>query len=304
MSITIVEVAPRDGFQSIGPWIPTWRKLAIITALARAGLNRIEIGSFVSPKAIPQLADTAELLRGCEAIEGLDAQILIATRRRAEDALAAGARHLSFVLSVSAAHNQNNVRRSPAQSAAEYAEIAALLPPGTKIRLNLATAFDCPFTGRVAMADTLAVLADVAHVVPGAEIALCDTTGRVTPDHVGQLFAMAQDRFPGVHWNFHGHDTYGLGVANVLAAIGAGVRSIDAAAAGLGGCPYAPGATGNVATEDVVWTLSRMNIETGINLARLLAVAHEAAALAGAQPGGRARQALAASARAPVAEAV
>jgi len=295
MSITIVEVAPRDGFQSIGPWIPTGRKMALITALAHAGLNRIEIGSFVSSKAIPQLADTAELLRGCAAIDGLDAQILIATRRRAEEALAAGARHLSFVLSISPAHNQNNVRRSPAQSVAEYAEIAALLPAGTKMRLNLATAFDCPFTGRVAMADTLALLEDVAGIVPGAEIALCDTTGRVTPDHVEQLFNAAMAQFSGVTWNFHGHDTYGLGVANVLAAVRAGVHSIDAAVGGLGGCPYAPGATGNVATEDVVWTLTRMNIETGIDLEKLLAVAHEAAALPGAQAGGRARHALAAS---------
>ena len=296
MKVSIVEVGPRDGFQSIGPWIATERKLSMIRALLETGLRRIEIGSFVSPKAIPQLSDTPLVLKASQSWPGLDAQVLVATARRAEEALIAGCRHLSFVLSVSKTHNQSNVRRDPAASVEDYAAIVGMMPAGTAMRLNLATAFDCPFDGRVKMDETLALLAELVPIFPDAEIALCDTTGRVTPDHVEALFAAAETRFPGLRWNFRGHDTYGLGVANVLAALRASVRSIDAAVGGLGGCPYAPGATGNVATEDVVWTLHRMGIETGIDLGRLLPVAEEAAALPGAQSGGRARLAMAATA--------
>ncbi len=233
-----------------------------------------------------------------KSLEGLDASVLVPTVRHAERALAAGANHLVFVLSVSEAHNRSNVRRSPAESAAEYARLVALLPSGMKLRLNVATAFDCPMTGRIDQAAVLALLSDLVPIAPWAEVGLCDTTGRAAPAQVAGLFVAAMQRFPSASaWAFHGHDTYGLGAANVLAAWQAGVRVIDSSCAGLGGCPFAPGATGNVATEDVVWMMHGMDVATGVNLDRLCAVAERLVALPGAQTGGRVRQALAASVR-------
>lgn len=296
-SVSIVEVGPRDGFQSIGPLIPAARKIELLTALFEAGMRRVEATSFVSPTAVPQLADAAEIVAAAAALPGLDSQVLVPTARQAERALAAAAGHLSFVLSVSDAHNRSNVRRSPAESAAEYRAIAAMLPEGAPMRLNLATAFDCPYQGRIAERDTIALLEDLVDVLPQAEVALCDTTGRVTPDHVERLFKAAVAAFPGVRrWAFHAHDTFGLGAANVLAAYKAGVRVFDASVAGLGGCPFAPGATGNVATEDLVWMFDGMSVETGIALDRLVDVAREVADLPGACVGGRVRDALTAAA--------
>jgi hydroxymethylglutaryl-CoA lyase len=288
----LVEVAPRDGFQSVGPIIPTAEKIRIIVALYAAGLRRMEVTSFVGP-AVPQLADAAEILATAQALEGLDAQVLVPNQRHAERALAAGAKHLAFFLSVSERHNFNNVRRTVAESVAEYARVASVRPAGAKFRLNLATAFDCPFDGRVPEDVTLALLDQLLGIEHDAEVALCDTTGRVTPGHVASLFAAAMQRFPQVPvWAFHAHDTYGMGAANVLAAWNAGVTVMDASAAGLGGCPFAPGATGNVATEDLVWMFTGMGIETGIDLAKLTAAARNITHLPGAQVGGRVREAL------------
>ena len=295
--IEIVEVGPRDGIQGIGPFIPTAVKIDYLRRLVAAGLGRIEIGSFVSPAAVPQLRDTPELLAASAAMPGLDPQVLAPSERRGRDALAAGARHLAFVLSVSEAHNRSNVRRAPAESAAEYERLTAALPPGTALRLNFATAFDCPFDGRVAEADVMALLDRLVPARPDAELCLCDTTGRADPEHVGGLFAAAMARFPGATWAYHAHDTYGLGTANVHAAYACGVRIFDASVAGLGGCPFAPGATGNVATEDLAWMFARMGVSTGIDLDRIVAVARDAAALPGALPGGRVRDALAAAER-------
>jgi hydroxymethylglutaryl-CoA lyase len=297
-SVQIVEVGPRDGFQSVKPFIPTATKIAILEQLYKAGIRRVEATSFVRPEALPQLADAAEVLGAAQALPGLDAQVLVPTARYAERATTAHARHVAFVLSVSEAHNRSNVRRTPTESAGEYAKLAAALPDSVKIRLNLATAFDCPFDGKVGEDVTLALLDRLVAIAPLAEIALCDTTGRVTPDHVTSLFAKSFARFPQVEtWAFHAHDTYGLGTANSLAAWHAGIRVFDSAIAGLGGCPFAPGATGNVATEDLVWMFSGMDVETGIDIAGLVDVALQVAALPGAQIGGRVRDALVAKSR-------
>ncbi len=294
-AVTIVEVGPRDGLQPIGPFVPTTRKSALIHELVAAGLQRIEIGSFASPGAVPQMRDTPELLAECNAFPGLDAQVLVPTERWGRMAAAAGARHIVFVLSISPAHNRSNVRREPADSAGEYAALLSDLPPETKVRLNVATAFDCPFDGRVDMEATLGWLDRLIPLRPDVEVCLCDTTGRVAPDHVSALFAAAQARFdPATRWAFHAHDTYGLGTANTLVAYQQGVRVFDASIAGLGGCPFAPGATGNVATEDLVWMFERMGIATGIDAAGLVAVARDAATLPGAAAGGRVRAALSA----------
>jgi len=293
-SVRIVEVGPRDGFQPVGPFIPTETKFRFVAALYEAGLTDIEIGSFASAKAVPQLADTPTLLDLAKGLPGLTSRVLVPTLGCGLKALAAGADFLVFVLSVSPAHNRSNVRRAPEESAEDYRQLAAAVPPGTRLRLNLATAFDCPFEGRVDPGAVRALLEPLIAAFPQAEIGLCDTTGRADPAQVGALFAMVRHEFgDDLAWAFHGHDTYGLGTANVFAAYQQGVRIFDAAFAGLGGCPYAPGATGNVATEDVVYLFERMGVPNGCDLARLAAVAEEGARLPGAQPGGRVRAALA-----------
>lgn len=295
-AVQIVEVGPRDGFQSVSPFfIPTETKIACVEELYRAGVRRVEATSFVSPMAVPQLADAEEVLAAVSGLVEMDAQVLTPTARHAERALRAGAQHIAFVLSVSESHNHSNVRRTPMESAEEYRRIVAMLPEGVRLRLNLATAFDCPFDGKVDEAATLGLLEHLIAMAPQAEVALCDTTGRVTPGTVGDLFRAAFERFPQASkWAFHAHDTFGLGAANVFAAWSAGVRVFDASVAGLGGCPFAPGATGNVATEDLIWMFEGMGVRTGINLEALLVVAAKVAEIPGAQIGGRVRTAIAA----------
>ena len=291
--VTIVEVGPRDGYQGIGPFIPTPRKVELLGRLAAAGLRRIEVGSFVSPAALPQMRDTPDVLAACAGIPGLEPQVLVPSERRGREAVAAGARHLVFVLSVSEAHNRNNVRRSPEDSAGEYARLLEAIPADVAIRLDLATAFDCPFAGRIPEERALALLDRLVAAKPEAEVCLCDTTGRADPAHVAGLFARARREFPQVGgWALHAHDTYGLGLANVHAAYREGVTVFDASFAGLGGCPFAPGATGNVATEDVAWMFARMGVATGLDLDALVAVAREGARLPGGLAGGRVREAL------------
>lgn len=292
--VQIVEVGPRDGFQSVGPIIPTEKKVEILQALYATGVRRVEATSFVSKAAVPQLADAPEILMAADKLDGLDAQVLVPTARQAERAITAGARHLVFVLSVSEQHNMSNVRRSTTESIDEYAAIMRMLPQSGKMRINIATAFDCPYEGRLEPKQTLSVLQQLIGLETPHEIALCDTTGRVTPDHVDALFVEALEKFPEIqNWAFHAHDTYGLGAANTLAAWNSGIRIFDASFAGLGGCPFAPGATGNVATEDLVWMFEGMGVSTGIDLNSLLAVARDVAALPGAQTGGRVRDAMA-----------
>jgi hydroxymethylglutaryl-CoA lyase len=292
-AVTIVEVGPRDGYQGIGPFIPTARKIALLTQLAEAGLRRIEIGSFVSATALPQMRDTAKVLAACAGLPGLDPQVLVPSERRGRDAVEAGVRHLVFVLSVSEAHNRNNVRRTPEESAAEYERLLAAVPPDTAIRLDLATAFDCPFEGRIPEGKALVLLKRLVSAKPDAEICLCDTTGRADPAHVASLFGQAQVALPQAKaWALHAHDTYGLGLANVHAAYREGVKVFDASFAGLGGCPFAPGATGNVATEDLAWMFARMGVQTGLDIPALIAAAQEGAALPGGLAGGRVRAAM------------
>jgi len=292
-TLKIVEVGPRDGFQSVGPFIPTDTKIAILRKLYDAGVRRVEATSFVSARAVPQLADAPEIVAAARALPGLDAQVLVPTVRYAERALEAGTQHIAFVLSVSERHNRSNVRRAPAESAEEYARIVELVPKYMPIRLNVATAFDCPFGGPIEVEVTLELLDTLVGACPRAEIALCDTTGRVTPNRVRDLFAAALARYPQVPaWAFHAHDTFGQGAANALAAWNAGVHAFDGSVSGLGGCPFAPGATGNVATEDLVWMFEGMGLTTGIDLKAMVGVACEVARLPGAQTGGRVRDAM------------
>ena len=294
MNATLIEVAPRDGFQPIGPFIPTDEKVGFVEAAHAAGLRRIEIGSFVNPAAVPQLRDTAEVLARTRDLPGLDPQVLVPNARGVALALAAGAQHLVYVISASDAHNRSNVRRDTDASIREYGEAVRDLSAETRLRLNLATAFDCPFDGRMDEAFVLNRLGRMLDHRAEVEVGLCDTTGRADPDHVAGLAAACLRRWgEDTRFVFHGHDTYGLGLANIAAAWRAGIAGFDTAFGGLGGCPFAPGATGNTATEDAAWMFRRMGVDTGIDLPALVAVAARAAALPGASPGGRVRAAMA-----------
>lgn len=288
--VTIVEVAPRDGFQSIGPFIPTPEKIGILDDLAKTGLRRIEVSSFVSPKAITQMRDAADV---CAWAVGHVARpsVLVPNLKGTMAALAAGIRELVFVLSVSEAHNLANVRRSTSQSLDELSEVVReASAAGASLRVALGTSFHCPFDGIVPVERVLEVAGRAVTIAPQAELCLSDTLGKATPDHVGSLFErVAQRVLPADRLAFHGHDTFGMGVANVHAAYLAGVRIFDAAAAGIGGCPFAPGAAGNVATEDLAFLFAGMGVPTGIDMHRLLRAADRAAGLEGAQPGGRLR---------------
>jgi len=290
--VEIIEVGPRDGFQPIAPFIPTAEKIALIEDAFDAGLSQIEVTAFVSPQAIPQLADAAEVLQHALGIPELEARVLVPNARGAERALAEGARYLVYVISASEAHNRSNVRRSVEDSIAAYADVVADLPADVAVRLNLATAFDCPFDGGVREDLVVNRLESILAAREDVEVGLCDTTGRANPRAVASLVRRCVERFGGqTRWAFHGHDTYGMGLANAYAAHSAGITVFDAAFGGLGGCPFAPGATGNTATEDLVNMFESMGLQTGVDLDALTTAAVRAAALPGAAAGGRVRTA-------------
>jgi len=292
--VSISEVAPRDGLQSIGPFVATETKVALVRALHAAGVRRMEVGSFVSPKAVPQMADTAEVLKAALQLPGLECTVLAPNRLGFEMAREAGAHRVGLFMSVTESHNKANVNRSCAESFADLAGIVRdAVAAGMKVRFNLSCCFHCPFEGVVPERDALDWVERAVALDPWMEVAICDTTGNAAPDQVSRVVGHAVKAWPAPDGSsriaFHGHDTYGMGVANVAAAWNAGCTVVDSAAGGLGGCPFAPGATGNVATEDVAWLFRRMGVETGLEWVRLLEAADLAAGIAGALPGGRMR---------------
>lgn len=271
--VEIVEVGPRDGVQSVPTIIPTEQKLELINALLDAGVRRIEIGSFVSPKAIPQMQDIAEIISRLNSRDGVRPMTLVPNLKGAKLAVTAGMKEIIFVVSMTESHNQSNVRRSVAQSVEELETLLEEVDSECRLRMrvDLSCSFDCPFEGRVPESDVLGHIEKIVAIRNGMEIGLCDTTGFALSRHVSGLFRSCMREFGDrASWAFHCHDTAGFALANVLAAFEAGVRTFDASVAGLGGCPFAPGATGNVATEDVVYLFHRMGIETGIDLDRYL----------------------------------
>ena len=296
-AVHVIDVAPRDGFQAVSTWIPTKNKICIIQALIEANFQRIEAGAFVNPAAIPQMADTAivhETVRAALiAGKKLRLSALVPNLRGAEDALASDITDLVYVVSASETHNNANVRRPVQASLDELQSVIKLLEnrADPKLRVNIATAFDCPYEGRVGVEAVKDIIHPVAASGMAVEVALCDTTGRAFPDQVASVFRRCFEAFsnPSLDWCFHGHDTYGLGLSNALSAYEAGVRIFDAAAAGLGGCPFAPGASGNTASEDLVFMFHNMGIDTGINLGKLLDVADMIAELPDMDTGGHVR---------------
>ncbi|MCW8085002.1 hydroxymethylglutaryl-CoA lyase [Sabulicella glaciei] len=286
--IQLSEVSPRDGLQPIREWVPTDTKIALVRALHAAGIRRMEVGSFVSPKAIPQMADTGEVLAAARELPGLECTVLVPNRRGFDAAMQAGAHRLGFFMSVTESHNRANLNRSRMDSFAELSALLREVPKGVKVRFNLSCAFHCPFEGVVPEMDALDWVERVQSLSPDIEVSICDTTGNAAPDQVRRVFTHAINSW-GNRFAFHGHDTYGMGVLNNLAAYEAGCRVFDAGSGGIGGCPYAPGATGNTAMEDLAWVFRRMGLETGLDWSKLLEAADLAASVPGALPGGRVR---------------
>ena len=276
--VKIREVGPRDGFQNEPEVIATADKVALIEALARAGLRRIELTSFVRPDVIPQLADAAEVLEAVRLPAGVSASVLIPNERGLEHALQHRARfqEINGFLSASETHNAKNVGRTIAESLAGLERtFARARAEGLRCEGVISTSFGCPYEGRVPIERVL----EIARRLAGAgaeEIGFGDTTGMANPVQVRAFFAAARDALPGLELTAHFHNTRGQGLANVLAALDAGVESFESSFGELGGCPVPPGATGNIATEDLVSMLHEMGIATGVDLAALIDASREA----------------------------
>lgn len=271
--ILISEVGPRDGLQSVKSVMPTAAKLRWIDALHAAGVREIEVASFVPAKLLPQMEDAAEVVRHALTLPGLTVMALVPNLRGAQAALAAGVHKITMPVSASEAHSLANVRKTREQMIDEIRNIVALrneLAPHVKIEAGIATAFGCTIQGLVPEDDVVWMAAQA--IAAGAdESGLSDTTGMANPAQVRRLFKRVRSEIGEHTGAAHMHNTRGLGLANCLAAWDVGVRTFDASLAGLGGCPYAPGASGNVVTEDLVFMFEAMGLRTGIDIDKLLA---------------------------------
>jgi hydroxymethylglutaryl-CoA lyase len=274
--VIITDVALRDGLQNHAQVVPTDAKMALLDRLLDAGVRSIEVGSFVHPGLLPQMADAEEIFRRLPDTPGADFPALVPNLRGAKRAIAAGVRHVRLVLSVSEGHSRSNTNRSVAQGIAETRDAVALLREADGIRVTaaLATAFVCPFDGVVPVAQLESVVGSIVEMGID-EISLADTLGRADPDQFERTVAAMQMAFPATDFGLHIHNTYGMGMAHVMAGLRLGIRQFDAALGGIGGCPFAPGAAGNIATEDIVFMLQLMGVQTGIDLDKLaLAAEH------------------------------
>ena len=274
-AILISEVGPRDGLQNVPTIMPTAAKKRWIDALVTANIKEIEVGSFVPPGLLPQLADTAEIVAHARQYPDLTVAVLVPNKRGAEDAIAAGAQKLTLPLSVSETHSLANLRRTHEQvlqSARDIAAMVAEIPAANRPHFegSLSTVFGCTLEGPIAD-DSICRLAGELMAAGCDEIGLSDTTGYATPNEVRRLVAMVRGvAGDAAVTGLHLHNTRGLGLANVLAGLDAGITTFDASSGGLGGCPFAPGASGNIVTEDLVFMLEAMGLSTGIDLAALI----------------------------------
>ena len=271
--VTVVEVGPRDGFQNEKQFIPTEKKIEIVNALGRTGLKHIQVSSVVHPKAVPQLADAEEVMTQIERLPGVTYRLLAPNLKGVQRALALAPDKINLMMSASESHNRANANRSIEASLQEFETLVPMIrEKGISVGGGMACALGCPFEGKV----SLSRLEGIAerYIDMGIEsIGLADTVGFANPKQVYDTVAHMLDKFPDVQWLAHIHNHRDLGLANVLAAMQAGMTEFDAAVGGLGGCPYVPKAAGNIATEDLVNMLNEMGVETGVDLNALLAVA-------------------------------
>jgi isopropylmalate/homocitrate/citramalate synthase len=265
------EVATRDGFQNEKTFIETEHKIALIDELSQCGYAKIEVTSFTSPKAIPALRDAEAVMAGIRRQPGVEYTVLVPNVRGAERALGCGMDEANLVMSVSESHNRSNLRMTREQSFAQLKDVVGVIGSGpVAINVSLSTVFGCPMQGDVPDSDVLGWVERFAELgVRG--VTLCDTTGMAYPSQVEALSRRVRERFPQLQLTLHFHNTRGMALANTLAALQAGIDRFDASLGGLGGCPYAPGASGNVCTEDLVHMLDLMGYDTGMDLDRILA---------------------------------
>ncbi len=278
--IQINDVSPRDGLQMESAFVPTAQKIAYVDALSACGFAMVEVTSFTSPKAIPALADADEVMQRIARRPGVRYTALVPNVRGLERALAGKPDEINLVMSSSETHNRANLRMTRAQSLSALKEVLrAASEVGLPCNVSLSTAFGCPFDGEVALQEVLRLAAELA-AAGAAGITLCDTTGMAYPTQVAQLCQAAQDQVQ-LPITIHLHNTRGMGLANALAAWQVGIVRFDAASAGLGGCPYAPGASGNVSSEELVHMFESMGVDTGVDLPRLLQVVGGVSAMVG-----------------------
>jgi len=270
--IEICEVGPRDGFQSVCTYIPMQTKLSVIEKIIEAGVHSMQITSFVSPKAIPQMQDAEELAKVCqERYPQADFSALVPNLFGANMAAETGLKKISYVVSLSESHNRANIRRSHEESFEELRKIMDELPE-MEIILDLATAFGCPFEGKKKPEEVVTFLRP--YVDLGIRtVNLCDTIGVANPAQVRETIAAVNDTYPDLILQIHIHDTRNMGMVNTLAAIESGIKTVQSTLGGLGGCPFAPGASGNLATEDLVHMLCEMGFETGIDEQKIIEAA-------------------------------
>ncbi|WP_395756102.1 hydroxymethylglutaryl-CoA lyase [Edwardsiella ictaluri] len=271
--VSLTEVCPRDGLQNISAWIPTPEKLALIDGLMASGLKRIEATSFVHPAAIPQMKDADIVARHAVAQAhslGVEIAALVPNLKGAERALTCGITKVNYVISASPQHNLKNINRTPQASLTELQTLRCALPE-LEVTLIVATAFGCPFQGAVPIADVAALLR-AGREMGISRFTLCDTIGVANPRQTVQLLQQLRLALPGLDPALHMHNTHGMALASIYAAIGQGVTRFGKRCRGAGGCPFAPGAAGNAATEDLVNMLDRMGIAHGVDLGRLLQV--------------------------------
>jgi hydroxymethylglutaryl-CoA lyase len=279
--VTVTDVVCRDGFQDEQRIVPTAEKLALIARLVEAGLRSIEATSFVHPRVVPQMADADSVVAQAPRGHGVRYSALLPNLKGAERAIAAGIDEIHLVVSASDSHNRANLNRTTAQSLEQLAEVVAYVQreaPQVALVGTLATAFGCPFEGDVPL-ERLGWAIERFQSMSIEQVVLADTTGMANPLQVERTLTALRERFPQVEWGLHLHNTRGLGLANAYAGLQAGVTRFDASLGGLGGCPFAPGATGNIATEDLVHMLDELGIETGIDLDALIAAARTLPAL-------------------------
>jgi hydroxymethylglutaryl-CoA lyase len=265
------EVATRDGFQNEKTFVETCDKIALIDALSLCGYAKIEVTSFTSPKAIPALRDAEAVMAGIRRQPGVEYTVLVPNVRGAERALGCAIDEANLVMSVSEPHNRSNLRMTREQSFAQLADVIGVIGQGpVAINVSLSTVFGCPMQGDVA-ADEVLGWVDRFATLGVRGITLCDTTGMAFPSQVQALCRQVRERFPQLQLTLHFHNTRGMALANTLGALEAGTERFDASLGGLGGCPYAPGASGNVCMEDLVHMLDLMGYQTGMDLDRVLA---------------------------------
>jgi hydroxymethylglutaryl-CoA lyase len=267
--VYIHEVSVRDGLQIEPAFVSTDDKVELINGLSRTGVAKIEVTSFTSPKAIPALADAEAVMARIDRVAGVQYAALVPNVRGASRALACRLDELNVVMSASRTHNLANLRMTPEQSLEQFAEIARLAYGHAAVNASLSTAFGCPFEGHVSSARVMELIERI-HDAGIAQVTLCDTTGMANPAQVHALCSAVRARWPEVTFTAHFHDTRAMGLANALAALHAGIDRFDASLGGLGGCPFAPGASGNVCTEDLVHMLAAMGYDTGVDLEALL----------------------------------